>query len=274
MRALSVKQPWAELIARGKKKKEFRTWTRKCFGELLIVASKSPNADDIAEQKMDASSLVFGRAVCIVDFYKVTGDEDDYAWHLRNPRRVEPIAVKGSASLYHVADSLIHLLGSSTAEPASPAAKPPITTSTKRSRPSPKPREVPKAPLTPRSTTRSAAALDRNVVVLVDPDPKRCADYASALRGGGFGVVTCADRSEAWSVICKHRPGSVVAQASLGRQSGLDLLFHCRGTPELDGLRFYLAGDCALLRGIDCDGIVGSLADLLNLVGKTNGPAG
>jgi hypothetical protein len=34
MRALSVKQPWAELIARGEKKKEFRTWSRSCFGEL------------------------------------------------------------------------------------------------------------------------------------------------------------------------------------------------------------------------------------------------
>lgn len=42
MRALSVKQPWAELIARGnKKKKELRTWSRSCFGELLIVASKA-----------------------------------------------------------------------------------------------------------------------------------------------------------------------------------------------------------------------------------------
>lgn len=110
MRALSVKQPWAELIARGKKKKEFRTWSRSCFGELLIVASKSANAEAVADEGLDAASLVFGRAVCVVDFYKVTGDEGDYAWHLRNPRRVEPIEIRGSASLYHVPDARIRLV--------------------------------------------------------------------------------------------------------------------------------------------------------------------
>lgn len=122
MRALSVKQPWAELIARGKKKKkEFRTWSRSCFGELLIVASKAVQADDIAHAGLDAASLVFGRAVCVVDFYKVTGDEDDYAWHLRNPRRVEPIEVRGSASLYHVLDARIRIVGGAKrVEPKSP----------------------------------------------------------------------------------------------------------------------------------------------------------
>ncbi|CAN5920183.1 hypothetical protein BH11MYX4_BH11MYX4_05400 [soil metagenome] len=83
MRALSVKQPWAELIARGTKKKELRTWSRSCFGELLIVASKSVDPDDIADEGLDAASLVFGRAVCVVDFYTVTGDDGDHARHLR-----------------------------------------------------------------------------------------------------------------------------------------------------------------------------------------------
>lgn len=110
MLALSVKQPWAELIARGKKKKEFRTWSRSCFGELLIVASKAVEADEIADAGLDVTSLVFGRAVCVVDFYKVTGDDGDYAWHFRNPRRVEAIEVRGSASLYHVPDERIRFV--------------------------------------------------------------------------------------------------------------------------------------------------------------------
>jgi predicted RNA-binding Zn-ribbon protein involved in translation (DUF1610 family) len=119
MRALSVKQPWAELIARGKKKKEFRTWSRSCFGDLLIVASKAVDADAIEDEGLDMAARVFGRAVCVVDFYKVTGDEGDYAWHLRNPRRVEPIEVRGSASLYHVPDERIRFVDDRSAAPTS-----------------------------------------------------------------------------------------------------------------------------------------------------------
>lgn len=48
--------------------------------------------------------------MCVVDFYKVTGDDGDYAWHLRNPRRVEPVEVRGSASLYHVPDERIRFV--------------------------------------------------------------------------------------------------------------------------------------------------------------------
>jgi hypothetical protein len=76
----------------------------------MIVASKSVDADEIEDAGLDAPSLVFGRAVCVVDFYDVTGDDGDYAWHVRNPRRVEPIEVRGSASLYHVPDERIRLV--------------------------------------------------------------------------------------------------------------------------------------------------------------------
>ncbi|MBK6692827.1 MAG: ASCH domain-containing protein [Myxococcales bacterium] len=51
MRALSVKQPWAELIAAGKKKIEYRTWSVDLRGELLIVASKSRNDDDVRARR-------------------------------------------------------------------------------------------------------------------------------------------------------------------------------------------------------------------------------
>ena len=125
MRALSVKQPWAELIARGKKMKEFRTWSRSCFGELLIVASKSVSAEDIADEDLDVASLVFGRAVCVVDFFKVTGDDGDYAWHFRNPRRVEPVEVRGSASLYHVPDERIRFAGSGSSTTSQAMRVPP-----------------------------------------------------------------------------------------------------------------------------------------------------
>ncbi len=107
MRALSVKQPYAELIARGAKTKEYRTWSRDFRGDLLIVASKSPHEAGFDDFDGDPAALVYGAAVCVVDFWKVTGDEGDYAWHLRNPRRVEPVKITGYASIYNVDDALI-----------------------------------------------------------------------------------------------------------------------------------------------------------------------
>lgn len=40
MKVLSIKQPWASLIANGYKEYEFRTWKTKYRGEFLIHASK------------------------------------------------------------------------------------------------------------------------------------------------------------------------------------------------------------------------------------------
>ena len=40
MKVLTIKQPWATLIAKGYKEYEFRTWKTKYRGELLIHAGK------------------------------------------------------------------------------------------------------------------------------------------------------------------------------------------------------------------------------------------
>lgn len=45
MKALSLKQPWAELILQGKKKIEIRKWNTKFRGEFLIHASKNPDIE-------------------------------------------------------------------------------------------------------------------------------------------------------------------------------------------------------------------------------------
>lgn len=41
MKVLSVKQPWAEFIASGRKTVETRTWRTKYRGPLLICADKT-----------------------------------------------------------------------------------------------------------------------------------------------------------------------------------------------------------------------------------------
>ncbi len=43
MKALSLKQPWAELVLQGKKKIEIRKWNTNFRGEFLLHASKIPD---------------------------------------------------------------------------------------------------------------------------------------------------------------------------------------------------------------------------------------
>lgn len=45
MKALSVKQPWANMIASGEKTIETRTWMTGYRGQVLIVSSKQPRIE-------------------------------------------------------------------------------------------------------------------------------------------------------------------------------------------------------------------------------------
>jgi hypothetical protein len=105
MRALSVRAPYAEEIARGSKlpwragcPTEFRSWRTHELGELLICQSG-------------------GGAVCIVelvDCVPIERDEHDrvimWAWLLRNPRRVTSGRIKGRLRLFDVSPSEFRLL--------------------------------------------------------------------------------------------------------------------------------------------------------------------
>ncbi|HEY4116292.1 MAG TPA: ASCH domain-containing protein [Byssovorax sp.] len=118
MKALSVKQPWAELIASGRKSIELRTWSRAYRGELLIVSGLRFDARG-AEHNVDGPR---GVAVCVVDLVDVRvatfgdagascydkidefirADVTLYAWVLANPRRVAPTAVRGVLGVFNV----------------------------------------------------------------------------------------------------------------------------------------------------------------------------
>ena len=58
MKALSIKQPFAELILQGKKKIELRKWNTKFRGEFLIHAPKTP--DERAMKEFGFSELPLG----------------------------------------------------------------------------------------------------------------------------------------------------------------------------------------------------------------------
>lgn len=135
MKAISIKQPWAKLIAHGKKTIEVRSWPTHHRGPLLIVSSAQPETaimkrttrtdangatwlNDLFEENQLRGFYHLGAAACIVD---VVGCEpfsndkhaaganfeaDDaaglYAWLLSNPRKVAPRRITGKLKFYEV----------------------------------------------------------------------------------------------------------------------------------------------------------------------------
>ena len=113
MKALSIKQPWTELIASGRKTIELRSWSLEYRGELLLVSGL----------RFDPRGAPFdvdgprGVAVCVVelvDIKRATPDDSDaacfpvdaaaelFAWVVANPRRVAPTPVRGVLGLFNV----------------------------------------------------------------------------------------------------------------------------------------------------------------------------
>ena len=105
MKAISIKQPWASLVASGEKTIETRRWPTKYRGDLVIVSSLLPKIDN----------LPLGQAIAIAEIYDCRpmckDDEKNacceiypnaFSWHLRNIRYFAPFKIKGHLSLYDV----------------------------------------------------------------------------------------------------------------------------------------------------------------------------
>ena len=104
MKAISLKQPWANLVASGKKTIETRKWSTKYRGDLVICSSQKPKIEP------------YGKALCIVELYDVKpmAKKDEkkacikvhlgaHSWFLRNLRPiVPPIPIKGSLGIYNL----------------------------------------------------------------------------------------------------------------------------------------------------------------------------
>jgi ASCH domain len=120
MKAISIKQPWAELIASGRKTIELRSWSRDYRGELVIVSGLRFDPRG-AHYDVDGPR---GVAVCVVDLVDVRpatfgdseaacfgvdvdefvrADKQLFSWVLANPRRVAPTPVRGVLGLFSVA---------------------------------------------------------------------------------------------------------------------------------------------------------------------------
>jgi hypothetical protein len=121
MKALSLKQPWAELVVQGRKTIETRKWNTAFRGEFLVHASG--NTDAKAMQKFGFKELpqqmIVGRAMLIeVKVYKdrAEWDADDsknfakewwdgkkrYGYVLQNVKRLTPKPCEGKLNFFEV----------------------------------------------------------------------------------------------------------------------------------------------------------------------------
>lgn len=124
MKAITIKQPFASLIAEGLKEYEFRTWKTKYRGKILIHAGKG--IDKKAMKKFEKYNLKYpiGSIIAIADltdcikvdeqFRKMLNEKnplvysgvikdpkwEGYAFKLENVKKINPIKVNGKLSLW------------------------------------------------------------------------------------------------------------------------------------------------------------------------------
>jgi hypothetical protein len=139
MKCLSLKQPWADLIANGVKTIETRTWRTKYRGDIVIVSSiredtgaylylskKFPaQYKRLLEISHKSRSDIYGAALCVAKLVNcrpmnVTDQpaaccllyEGAWAWELANIRPMNPITIKGQLSLFEAeVPGVCHICG-------------------------------------------------------------------------------------------------------------------------------------------------------------------
>lgn len=122
MRCLSVRQPWAQLIAQGRKTIELRTWATRYRGPIVIVAGKARGGPRAADWRdVDGPR---GAAIAIAELVDCrparrsdaraacTAPEDgEWAWVLRDVQPIAPVPQRGRLGLYRVPEDLARDLG-------------------------------------------------------------------------------------------------------------------------------------------------------------------
>lgn len=89
-RALSIQQPFAELILRGKKKYEYRSIPTKIRERVYVYASKKSGPEKRwKDSGIEPGSLPTGVLVGSVEIVSCEGKSGDYAWKLARPKRAK-----------------------------------------------------------------------------------------------------------------------------------------------------------------------------------------
>jgi hypothetical protein len=126
--ALSIRQPWAELILQSRKTIELRTWSADYRGSLWLHAGK---ATDLAlDSNFDVSDPPRGAFVGRIALEDISpidasrwerwrGEHLDsgryrpglFAWHLTSPERLrQPVPAPGRLNLFKVDEALVQRL--------------------------------------------------------------------------------------------------------------------------------------------------------------------
>lgn len=125
MKALSVRQPWASLIATGRKTIEVRTWQPSYRGDLLICSGVNPDRAGLAPP-FDRVRMPLGVALCVVrlvdcrrplsgpdansDFAAAGGFQPlpfHWCWELTDVRPLAvPVPMKGQLLLFSVPEEV------------------------------------------------------------------------------------------------------------------------------------------------------------------------
>ena len=124
MKVITVKQPFATLIAEGLKEYEFRTWKTKYRGDILIHAGKGidkkamkryehlnleyPSGCIIAKAAITDCVYIDDKMIEILKkkdplvYYGVIHDSnwDGYGFKLENVEKIKPIPINGKLSLW------------------------------------------------------------------------------------------------------------------------------------------------------------------------------
>ena len=124
MKVITIKQPYATLIAKGLKKYEFRTWKTKYRGEILIHAGKGIDKEAMkkfSQYNFEYPSGCIIAKVIITDCIEVTDEfrkqlkkenpliysnvinnkeYNGYGFKLDNVEEIEPIEINGKLSLW------------------------------------------------------------------------------------------------------------------------------------------------------------------------------
>ena len=125
MKTLTIKEPYATLIAEGLKEYEFRTWKTSYRGDILIHAAKTPNNENkkrfIDRNLNYKEGFIIAKATitdCVEvddklikellnkdkEVYKnlsIKRDKPLYGFKLENVERINPIEAKGQLGLWN-----------------------------------------------------------------------------------------------------------------------------------------------------------------------------